>query len=67
MLFNALPAIALVAALAGVNAQSDTTGSAVPTSTAGLDTCIVSCISQAASANGCASMYVFQLPLPMPC
>ncbi|KAI0324807.1 hypothetical protein GY45DRAFT_1262141 [Cubamyces sp. BRFM 1775] len=56
MIFNALPALALVAAIAGVNAQSSTSSAALPTSTGNLDTCILTCISQAASANGCSSV-----------
>ncbi|KAH9856862.1 hypothetical protein C2E23DRAFT_857090 [Lenzites betulinus] len=52
MLFKALPALAVVAAFAGVHAQ-DATSSAPPTSTSGVTACILGCIQTSAVANGC--------------
>ncbi|TBU23019.1 hypothetical protein BD311DRAFT_674828 [Dichomitus squalens] len=54
MKFNAV-AFTVVAVVAGAHAQSSTAGSAAPTSTNGISPCILTCIEQAASANGCSS------------
>ena len=57
MQFKALSALALLAAVARSNAQSGTSsGAAVPTSTAGLTPCIITCITQASAANGCSGL-----------
>jgi len=49
----------LVFAIGSAVAQSSSTVSAaVPTSTAGIDPCILGCVQSAASSNGCSSLYV---------
>ncbi|KAI0682023.1 hypothetical protein C8Q76DRAFT_763833, partial [Earliella scabrosa] len=53
MKFTTLSALTLAAAFAGVHAQSSSVSSPLPTSTAGLTPCILSCVTDAASANGC--------------
>ena len=53
MKFNAISALTLAAAFAGVHAQSSSVSSPLPTSTSGLTPCILTCVTQAASANGC--------------
>ncbi|KAL7277466.1 hypothetical protein ACG7TL_008387 [Trametes sanguinea] len=56
MYFNSLSALALLAAIAGSNAQSGTSSAAAPTSTSGISSCIITCFAQAASANGCSGI-----------
>ncbi|TFK77882.1 hypothetical protein K466DRAFT_668591 [Polyporus arcularius HHB13444] len=52
MKFSAL-VLTVAAAAAAVHAQSSTDSSAAPTSTSGLTPCILTCLQQSASANGC--------------
>ncbi|KAI0712840.1 hypothetical protein C8T65DRAFT_574463 [Cerioporus squamosus] len=52
MKFSAV-ALTVAAAAAAVRAQSDSASSAAPTSTAGISPCILTCLTQAASTNGC--------------
>ncbi|KAI0827559.1 hypothetical protein BC628DRAFT_1317841 [Trametes gibbosa] len=52
MIFNALPALAILAAVLGANAQ-DASTSAPPVSVTDLTPCIATCITQSAASNGC--------------
>ncbi|KAI0737225.1 hypothetical protein C8Q80DRAFT_1067975, partial [Daedaleopsis nitida] len=51
----AVSVLTVLAAFTGVHAQSSTTSGAVPTSTAGLSSCLIGCVTQAASSSGCSS------------
>ena len=52
--------VSVVAAAAlGVYAQSSSGTAEPPTSTAGISPCIIQCSTEAATANGCSSLYVY--------
>ncbi|KAI0666985.1 hypothetical protein C8Q78DRAFT_942322, partial [Trametes maxima] len=48
--------LVVAAAIAGANAQGSSSAPAAPTSTAGISACIIGCITQSATANGCSGL-----------